>query len=148
LSTNDFIFTGLPSNNSYFECPAGYAGYSGDEISFSIHAIDFVGNSISFGGDHFVVLISGPSVVIPQIIDHNNGTYTCQVCPKVPGIYTVEVRTLTGQHVLNSPCQFHIIGRYSPEHSFAIGYETAESCDLSPSSFTIQARSLSFILFP
>jgi hypothetical protein len=82
---------------------------------FVIYARDEYGNRLVFGGDHFSVLVAGPSVVTPNINDNGDGTYTCSVCPQTPGNYTVQVK-INGLDIQGSPCALYLPGIIITSH--------------------------------
>ena len=64
---------------------------AGEFSGFIIQSQTYTGQSKTVGGDDWRVLIWGPSVLAPTVIDHGNGTYEVLFLILEPGTYLVSV---------------------------------------------------------
>ena len=64
---------------------------AGEFSRFSIQSQSYNGQPKNIGGDDWRVLIWGPSVLAPTVIDHGNGTYEVLFLILEPGTYFVSI---------------------------------------------------------
>jgi len=81
----------------------------GDETGFQIFAFDTFGNRCTVGGDSFYAVLKGEKDVNVEILDHQDGHYTCSYTALWSGQYQLHV-TLNGQDIQGSPWGIEAIG--------------------------------------
>jgi len=73
------------------------------EFTFTIISKDSSGNRISYGGDHWQAVGTGPDRISKLVIvDKNDGSYLVTTALPLQGHYSFDVR-LEGQPAANSP---------------------------------------------
>jgi len=101
------------------------------------------------GGEKFDVFIEDPdhNLIDPQIHDNNDGTYTVEYQPTLPGKYHVDVvqrhknKPLFYDHISNSPVDVIIEPGIDANQCIAFGPGLEDGVkDTLPTHFTIQAR--------
>jgi len=126
------------AGNSWAEGPGLEGGQTNKPAVFTIHAVDPDGNPRHDGGDPFKVEVTGPENLTPHVTDNNDGTYTVQYDPKVPGDYSVNT-TLHGEPIKDSPKHVHIKPSPDAGKSWAEGPALHGLVDNEPGRFTIHA---------
>jgi len=73
------------------------------QFTFTIISKDSQGNRITYGGDHWQAVGSGPERISKLVIqDHNDGSYLVSTALPLQGVYSFDVR-LEGNPAANSP---------------------------------------------
>lgn len=120
-----------------------------NQLFFTIHSVDKLGQPRREGGDLFDVFIEDPSfdLIDPKITDNGDGTYHVEYHPTVPGKYHVDViqrnrgKPLFYDHVSHSPIEVDIEAGIDSTKCIAYGPGLEDGVsDTLPTHFTIQAK--------
>lgn len=72
--------------------------------TFTIYAVDAIGNNLTHGGGAFNMTLTGPgTVTIRNIVDNNNGSYTASYSVSAPGSWTINVTNASGTLIRDFP---------------------------------------------
>jgi hypothetical protein len=100
-TTTVFANTTEPSRSVITDAPDRMR--SKTEFTFTIISKDSSGNRITYGGDHWEAVASGPERISKLMIqDHNDGSYKVTTSLPLQGVYSFDIR-LQGQAAANSP---------------------------------------------
>jgi filamin len=120
-----------------------------DPQTFTIHAAYPNGQPKTTGGDLFDAIIEDPNhnLIIPEITDNNDGTWTVNYQPTEPGNYHIAVvqrnpsNPIFFDHVKNSPKDINIEPGTDASQSLAFGPGLEPgNLDTFPAKFRIQAK--------
>jgi filamin len=84
-------------------------GYTFNDCPFTIQSVNYFGDKLPVGGTVFVVLVSGPDCPECQVVDNNDGTYSCTYVPKEIGRFNVGI-TCRETAIKDSPFHPDILG--------------------------------------
>jgi hypothetical protein len=133
-----FLSEGVATENSYLTCIE--EATTGDKISLLIQAVDAFNNTIPYSYDEFVVLGTGPGVVVPSVTDNGDGSYSVEFCNTLAGYYVLEAFLDGTTPITSSPCQVALLpDEFDPSNSIAITPRNGRACGYA-TQFFIQAR--------
>ncbi|HWP36325.1 MAG TPA: invasin domain 3-containing protein, partial [Gemmatimonadales bacterium] len=77
-------------------------GTAGQLTTITVQARDEFGNDLTLGGDIVVVMITGTNPDTLSATDNDDGTYTANYTPSLPGIDAITI-TLNGREISGNP---------------------------------------------
>eukprot|EP01100_Stratorugosa_tubuloviscum_P003947 TRINITY_DN1968_c0_g1_i1.p1 TRINITY_DN1968_c0_g1~~TRINITY_DN1968_c0_g1_i1.p1 ORF type:complete len:741 (+),score=451.97 TRINITY_DN1968_c0_g1_i1:146-2368(+) len=77
-------------------------GATNNDCPFEIQSVNYFGDALSTGGDKYIAQIEGPENLQIQIVDNDNGSYSCNYKPTLPGDFKISIK-LRDHEIKNSP---------------------------------------------
>jgi len=113
---------------------------AGEETGFQVFAHDRFGNKCTVGGDQFQGLLKGSKDIPVEILDHQDGHYTCTYTAIWAGDYTLHL-TLDGIDIQGSPWKIQAsVAELDPPSCYIHGSGIYSGVAGVESEFHIQAK--------
>lgn len=119
--------------------------YVGHEATFTIEAVNRLGNRITMGGAPFLLMVEGPyddaDPTDVKITDNDDGTYTGSYLPVLHGAHIVKVE-LKGAPVASSPYDVNVErdpDSMDPKQSWAEGQGLTDANTAEPNAIKVHA---------
>ena len=113
---------------------------AGEETGLQVFAHDRFGNRCTVGGDRFYGMLKGSKEVPVEVLDHQDGHYTCTYTTIWAGEYTLHI-LLDGIDIQGSPWQIHSdVAELDPASCYIHGAGIYSGVAGVESEFHIQAK--------
>lgn len=113
---------------------------AGEETGFQLFAYDTYNNRCTVGGDHFYSELRGVKNIPVDILDHQDGHYTCTYTPIWAGNYALHV-LLNGEDIQGSPWAiFADVAEIDPPSCYIHGAGIYSSIAGIEAEFHVQAK--------
>ena len=123
-----------PRGDGLKDCSAG------EETGFQVFAHDRYDNKCTVGGDQFYAVLKGSKDIPVEILDHQDGHFTCTYTAIWAGDYALHV-TLDGTDIQGSPWTIHaIVAELDPSSCYIHGSGIYSGVAGVESEFHIQAK--------